>query len=396
MKPRVDGIEKSIALAALVAWGGMNGTGWSEPLNRFGYAPERGVSLAVKVESGDLLLTDQYFPPEGAGAGMDQIRSTFEALEGGLASAGSSSRDIVRLNVAARSDETVQKLEEFLKGRFDSDSAPAVSIMVGDLPKPDQQIAMDAVAAVRKDPPDPGPARLLPEGPRVYISGQAKPGDFETAVKETMQSLFSTLEFLGLGPADIVQLKAFLQPIDRAEEARRLMAEAFDGAVAPPIVTVEWLSTLPIEIELVASAKGRELRFGEWGNPVEWITPPGETASPVFSRLAYVRGSKAIYTSSLFGPPGSSGADQIHRIFGDLKILLGEAGSDFDHLVKATYHVSDEEASSKLNEIRPEYYHPSRPPAASKAMVRGAGRKGCGVGIDMIAVPSGEGEEKEK
>lgn len=394
MKRKLGGVEKSVALASLVVLGGMNVTGWSEPLNRIGYDPERGVSLAVEVESGDLLLTDQYFPPEGAGSPMEQIRSTFGALESALDAAGSSSKNIVRLNVAARSDEIVREFEQFLKNRFDSGSAPAVSIMVGDLPKPDQQIAMDAVAAVRMDSPDPGPGRLLPEGPRVYISGQAKPGAFEIAVKETMQSLFSTLEFLGLGPADIVQLKAFLTPIDRAGDARRLMAEAFGGVKDPPMVTVEWFSSLPIEIELVASAKGRELRFGEWGKPVEWITPPGETPSPVFSRLAYVRGSEAVYTSSLFGALGASGSDQIHEIFRSLKDLLTQAESDFDHLVKATYHVSDEEASSKLNEIRPEYYHPSRPPAASKAMVRGSGREGCGIGIDMIAVPAEKATEK--
>ena len=67
--------------------------------------------------------------------------------------------------------------------------------------------------------------------------------------------------------------------------------------------------------------------------------------------------------------------------------LLTASGSDFKHLVKATYYVSAEDASKALNESRPEYYEPQRPPAASKAVVKGVGRKGRTLTMDMIAGP---------
>jgi len=66
--------------------------------------------------------------------------------------------------------------------------------------------------------------------------------------------------------------------------------------------------------------------------------------------------------------------------------VLEAAGSNFDHLAKATYYVSEDSSSQELNEFRPSVYNPERPPAASKAAVRGVGRAGRNVTVDMIAV----------
>ena len=79
-------------------------------------------------------------------------------------------------------------------------------------------------------------------------------------------------------------------------------------------------------------------------------------------------------------------AGQVREIFQSLGSVLQKTGSDFEHLAKATYYVSDNEASNKLNDIRPEFYNPRRPPAASKAKVKGVGLPGRTVTLDMIAV----------
>jgi enamine deaminase RidA (YjgF/YER057c/UK114 family) len=68
--------------------------------------------------------------------------------------------------------------------------------------------------------------------------------------------------------------------------------------------------------------------------------------------------------------------------------VLKGTGSDWKHLVKATYYCSNNETSAKLNELRPKYYDPSRPPSASKALVNGVGRAARGLTIDMIVVPT--------
>jgi enamine deaminase RidA (YjgF/YER057c/UK114 family) len=100
-----------------------------------------------------------------------------------------------------------------------------------------------------------------------------------------------------------------------------------------------------------------------------------------------VNATKLIYFSGLYATGAGDGAAQVGSIFDQLGKLLPQAGSDFRHLAKATYYVSDDDASNQLNAIRPKYYDPARPPAASKAPVAGVGARDRAITIDMIAVP---------
>ena len=95
-----------------------------------------------------------------------------------------------------------------------------------------------------------------------------------------------------------------------------------------------------------------------------------------------------MFLSDLAGTSNASAETQLEQSFENLRDVLTETGSDFNHLVKATYYVTTEEASKAHNAIRPKYYDPARPPAASKALVAGAGRPGVPYVMDMIAVPS--------
>jgi enamine deaminase RidA (YjgF/YER057c/UK114 family) len=106
----------------------------------------------------------------------------------------------------------------------------------------------------------------------------------------------------------------------------------------------------------------------------------------VFSRVAKVNRGKLIFISGLYGLNAHDGEGEVREIFQSLGKILQRTGSDFEHLVKATYYVSDDVAGNKLNDIRPEFFNPLRPPAASKAKVRGVGIPGKTVAVDMIAV----------
>jgi enamine deaminase RidA (YjgF/YER057c/UK114 family) len=68
--------------------------------------------------------------------------------------------------------------------------------------------------------------------------------------------------------------------------------------------------------------------------------------------------------------------------------VLASFGSDFQHLAKATYYVTNDEIAKAHNAIRPKFYDPARPPAASKALVEGTGHNGSRYVMDMIAVPA--------
>jgi enamine deaminase RidA (YjgF/YER057c/UK114 family) len=206
------------------------------------------------------------------------------------------------------------------------------------------------------------------------------------ATQKTMESLASTLKFLGRTNDDIVQLKCFVKPVtaESVKEIEAGMKAVLGDGPLPPVVLVEWESSLPIEIELVA-----------WGGPieagmpaVEYLTPPGMTTPTIYSRVARTASPETIYVSGLFGQKGTTAKEETEELFAQLGEILKASGSDFRHLAKATYYVSTEDASSQLNALRPNYYDPKRPPAASKAMVRGVGIKGKTTTLDMIAVPA--------
>jgi enamine deaminase RidA (YjgF/YER057c/UK114 family) len=275
---------------------------------------------------------------------------------------------------------------------------------VGKLRHAGALIAMDAVAAARESNQQ-GPAlkfirapellagtkshahlAVLPPGPKVYVSGQAEKGkDLVEMTRRTMNSLVETLVHLGLEWSDVVQIKSFVGPITAVDEAEREIASFFkDGSPVPPLVFVEWTTEPSIEIELIA---GRKTGTGQVGDSVEFITPPGMTASPVFSRVARLAAGPTIYISGLYGDSQGNSEAEIREIFAHLGKLLDKTGSDFRHLAKATYYVSTNDASTKLGTIRPEFYDPQRPPAASKAPVMGTGRDGRTITLDMIAAP---------
>jgi len=205
------------------------------------------------------------------------------------------------------------------------------------------------------------------------------------ATRKTLKTLMATIGHLGLARADVVQLKAFLQPMSEVGTVKKEIVNFFGGQ-APPLVFVEWISpppNPPIEIELIAAAKGD---FSKEPESVAFLTPPGTTSTKVFSRVARVNHGKLIYISGLYGIKAPDPAGEVREIFHSLSEVLTRTGSDFEHLAKATYYVSDDDASNKLNDIRLEFYNPQRPPAASKAKVKGVGMAGKTITLDMIAV----------
>jgi enamine deaminase RidA (YjgF/YER057c/UK114 family) len=186
-----------------------------------------------------------------------------------------------------------------------------------------------------------------------------------------------------------VQLKCFVQPMESAGLVKEEIARHFAGQKVPPVSYVEWKSSAPIEIELVAwGGPAAEKPAAE---PIEYLTPTGFKASPLYCRVARIHGGGTIYFSDLFASSKADTAAQVQQPFDRLKLLLEKTGSDYKHLAKATYYVTDDEVNKAHNEIRPKFYDPARPPAASKAVVAGTGTEGVRYVMDMIAVPSSRG-----
>lgn len=344
--------------------------------------PKSGTSAAVIVaDSVPLVHTQQV---------LMQTPDASKSLQAILKNAGTSLDRAVKLNFVV-TDDTMEAAvrKELARGTF-GNGKPAISFVTGKLPD-GSALAVDAVALGTRQPAwkqiEHGDGfAVLPPGTRVFVSGQAVPGnDLAEATRKTLEELRETLKFLGLKESSVVQVKAFLQPMAQHKVVADEMARFFTAANAktPPLVLVEWQSSLPIEIELIAWG-GRE-RAGE---PIEFLTPPKMKASPVYSRVARVNDGKLIYLSSLHGTSENAPAAEIPQIFEQMDTILKKAGSDFQHLAKATYYVTRPEATKKMGELRPKYYDPKRPPSASLAQVGGVGRANRTVTMDMIAVPS--------
>lgn len=365
----------------------------------------RGQSLAVRFEGGALVHTGQLMPRGPVALPtppQDQILQVFTELRDTLQQAGSSLGNVIKLNVYVNHPSVTELVQKELATRYAAGSPPAVSYVQTRLPHSGTVVALDAIAfttsaaqpAVTLLPhpaePKTSLAAVLPRGGAIYVSGQAEKGDgtMADATTKTMDSLWATLKFLGSTPQQVVQVKAFLTPMESAAEAVKAIQQAFGDLPCAPIVLVEWESTLPIEIELVVASPLPATNVSPAPEAVEYLTPPGMTASPVYCRVARVNVESRLYVSGLYGTqPAPSSGDEVREIFDTLQRALTAGGSSLKHLAKATYYVSDTEVSQKLNDLRPLYYDAARPPAASKAQVAGVARPPRTITLDMIAVP---------
>jgi enamine deaminase RidA (YjgF/YER057c/UK114 family) len=350
-------------------------------------------SAAVLVDDVPLVHTAQLLPVNESGqiVGSGDVRVQFEQvlarLRTCLTQSGSNLSRTLQLNCYLARGEDANALTEVLGQAFPAEQRSAISIVTTPLPHPEALVAFDAVAAsqverltaIRLD----ADSATLPAGSRIYISGQAEPGTLREATQKTLASLSATLRHCGRTDSDVVQLKCFLQPLTSAHEVQEEIARHFGPKIAPSISFVEWKSTAPIEIELVA-----------WGGPanpdaaqtLEFITPPGMQASPLYSRVARINHGGTIFFSQL-----ATNENNVRSTFEALQLLLEKSGSSMQHLVKATYYVTDDEVSKKHNETRPRYYDPNRPPSASKAMVAGCSGRDARYAMDIIAIPSSRG-----
>jgi enamine deaminase RidA (YjgF/YER057c/UK114 family) len=368
-------------------------------LVRWQPSAETARSAAVMVPSAPLLTVGQILPLGPSlepTAPDDQVREVFSRLESALKQGGSDWAHVARLNVYVAHHDVYRMVVSQLKSRFPAQKWPAVSVVLTSLPQPAVMVAVDAVAVSTRTPTavelktgstgtSPASWSLAPAGSIVFVSGQAETADgtLAAATAATMTSLFKTLKFVDLSPAQVTHVKAFLTPMTSAAVAREQIRKAFEPGPCPPISFVEWVSTLPIEIELVATGPAVADR-----PVIEFLTPPDMTASPVFCRVTRVQSPQLIFTSGLLGSSAEpDSADEVRGMYGQLQSLMTTAGSDLTHLAKATYYVSNDAVSQRLNDVRPEFYDPQRPPAASKAVVAGTGTQGRTFTMDLIAVP---------
>ncbi len=366
-----------------------------------------GMSQAVVVEGAPLAFTRQLLPLDaegklvGEGSADQQIEQVLTNLEAVLGSAGSGLDKLVRVNVCSLSHPAADRVRELLAKRLDPAVRPAITTVLTPLAHRKALVAVDAVAVAAEKGPaaalvrcetvagdkDSADAAVLPPGGVAYLSGQPNSGGLSaSAVNQSLSTLFKTLGQLKLGPANVVQVKVYLTPASSSAEALAEVRKFFPGQLTPPVVFVEWIASVPVEIELVAQLPPSD----QPAEPLVLYNPPDMKFSPVFSRVALVRGPRQVFISGLSSRAAGDGEVQARDVFAQLEAILAAAGSDLRHLAKATYYVSDDDGSRGIDKLRPQVLAPDRPPAASKVTVHAVGQPGRTLAVDMIAVGSGQ------
>lgn len=364
-----------------------------------------GMSQAVIVDKMPLVHTRQLLPLDdagklvGAGSADKQIEQVLANLETVLKDSGSGLDKLIRLNVYALSNEAAKRVRELLDKRLDDAVRPAITSVLTPLPQRGVLVAVDAVAgaadagktvALKRCKSVSGndkcaDAAVLPPGGIAYLSGQPEGFDLTVLpVTKSMTRLMKTLGQLNLTPKDVVQVKVFVNPVTSAADVLHEVQAFFPDQLTPPVVFVEWLAALPVEIEMVAQLPAADKPAGG----VEYFDPPEFRPSNAFSRVALMRAKRQIYISGLYSREPSRGEPQADLLFGQLGEILTKTGSDMRHLVKATYYVSDDDAARWIDRTRPKIFAPTRPPAASKLMVHGVALPERTMTVDMIAVGS--------
>lgn len=368
-------------------------------------SPQSESSLCVIVKDNVLVHTSQILPlnikggriaPANAG---EQTSLVIKNLNYLLKKVDSNLNQLVKLNIYVAREDLVHEVQQRIKAELEVIAQPACTYVVTKLADPNAMVAMDTVAVtdsskklsnvqIFNDEVSGFCASLLPAGRTAYISGQAvKANTLTEATRKTMEELHQTLKYIGASPSNVIHIKAFMTPMKAANDVELVIDSFFPEERQPPVSLVEWFSSLPIEIEMIVAMPATEAS----ARPAETVvykTPTGMKASPVYSRVAIAEVSDRIYVSGILAKENKNNDEQIRSVFNQLKTVVEKAGSDLNHLAKATYYVSDNAVSGPFGKIRTEYYNPKRPPAASKATVKSVGFPNRTLVIDMIAVPS--------
>lgn len=364
------------------------------PVRRSGVDPVTGMSQVVVTGETSLWYTSRIVAAPDSSEQrtrgvVEQTHAVLRQLDDQLRQLNSGDPQVVRLNITVKNEDAGPQVRKVLEDYYPGERRPVVTFTGGQMPEKDALISIDAAgvlgdlaSASKPDLAQLGSA--CPAGPKVFISGKAAQGTLAVGTRDTLKQIDDNLKFLGLTKADIVQLRGFVMPVDEIDAYYAEIKNYFGDTPIPAVTFTHWISSgYLVEIEAVVKDTSSKP-----ATEIEFVTPTGETSSPVYCRVCRVPAGPLIFTTGLTGEAGAESPAQVSQIFDRLKPLLAEQGSDLRHMAKATYFCADDASSSALNTLRPTLYDPQRPPAASKAIVPHVGFPGRAITLDMIAIPS--------
>ena len=320
----------------------------------------RGSSRAVVVQGVPLVHTRQLLPEDRNGKMVEgsvdkQIDQLLANIDAVLTDSGSSMSKLIRLNVYALSPATITRFQEVLAKKLDPSVRPAMTTILTAMPHPGALVAADALAAgsdkgpgvVRqrcqtvggdKDYADAAVYAARRRGLFLGPAGRRRAhDDGRHQVDDHADEDARSVEALACRRG--CKLKVFCKPASAADDVMRELKKFFPGQMVPPVLFIEWLTTIPVEIEMVARLPQDKKPAGS----LVHYNPPDCVSFPSFSRIALVYTDRQIYIGGLFGQGASK--EEGENLFAKLGEVLSKAGSDPLHMAKASYYVTDDNSA---------------------------------------------------
>jgi enamine deaminase RidA (YjgF/YER057c/UK114 family) len=129
-------------------------------------------------------------------------------------------------------------------------------------------------------------------------------------------------------------------------------------------------------------------------NPSEprFLNPPTLAPPAGYSHVAEVPGGKIVFLSGQVATDRAGklvGANdlgaQTRQVFENLKAGLEAAGTDFAHVVKLTYYLTDASKIAVVRGIRDEFVDVKHPPASTAVEIRRLVREEFLIEVDAVA-----------
>lgn len=121
-------------------------------------------------------------------------------------------------------------------------------------------------------------------------------------------------------------------------------------------------------------------------NPPTLAPPAGysHVAEVSGGRIVFISGQVALDASGALVGPGDLAA-QARQVFANLKAALEAAGTDFAHVVKLTYFLTDASKIGVVREVRDRFVDPTHPPASTAVEIRRLVREDFLLEIEAVA-----------
>lgn len=130
--------------------------------------------------------------------------------------------------------------------------------------------------------------------------------------------------------------------------------------------------------------------------PIRFLKPPTLNPPTGYSHVAEVSGGRLVFISGqvaldregkLVGP-GDLEA-QARQVFANLKAALEAAGTDFAHVLKLTFYVTDASRMAVVRQVRDAFVDVRRPPASTAVQVSRLMREEWLLEVDAVASAPG-------